>query len=83
MEKKKTIVVRSAKKPRSFFGVFLAIFGILFSLVYIINPTAGIFEILPDNLPVVGNLDEAGVTYFLFMCLRYLGLDLIPFKRKD
>lgn len=81
MEKKK-IVVRSAKKPRSLFGVFLAIIGILFSLVYIINPTAGIFEILPDNLPIVGNLDEAGVTYFLFVCLRYLGLDLIPFKKK-
>ena len=82
MDKKKIVVVRSAKKPRSFFGIFLAIFGILFSLVYIINPTAGVFEILPDNLPIVGNIDEAGVTYFLFMCLRYLGLDLIPFGKK-
>ncbi|MDA3838756.1 MAG: DUF1232 domain-containing protein [Candidatus Delongbacteria bacterium] len=78
----KKIIVKSAAKPRSFFGVFLAIFGILFSLVYIINPTFGVFELLPDNLPIVGNLDEAGVTYFLFMCLRYLGLDLIPFKKK-
>ncbi|MBN2790796.1 MAG: DUF1232 domain-containing protein [Candidatus Delongbacteria bacterium] len=79
---KKRIIVKSSKKPRSLFGVFLAIIGILFSLVYIINPTAGIFEILPDNIPFFGNIDEAGVTYFLFMCLRYLGLDLIPFKKK-
>ena len=79
---KKRIIVKSSKNSRSFFGVFLAVFGILFSLVYIINPTFGVFEILPDNLPVVGNIDEAGVTYFLFMCLRYLGLDLIPFGRK-
>ncbi|RME46487.1 MAG: DUF1232 domain-containing protein [Caldilineae bacterium] len=26
--------------------------------IYLFNPTAGIFELLPDNLPVVGNLDE-------------------------
>lgn len=78
---KKTIIVKSQQKPRSVFGILLAVFGILFSLLYIINPTAGIFEILPDNLPMIGNIDEAGVTYFLFMCLRYLGLDIIPFKK--
>jgi hypothetical protein len=26
--------------------------------IYLLNPTAGIFELLPDNLPIVGNLDE-------------------------
>jgi hypothetical protein len=26
--------------------------------IYFLNPTAGIFELLPDNLPIVGNLDE-------------------------
>ncbi|HEY9122491.1 MAG TPA: hypothetical protein VIM80_05805 [Brevefilum sp.] len=25
---------------------------------YILNPTLGIFELIPDALPVVGNLDE-------------------------
>ncbi len=31
-------------------------------VLYILNPGLGIFELLPDNLPVVGNLDEAGAT---------------------
>jgi len=25
---------------------------------YLLNPTMGILELLPDNLPIVGNLDE-------------------------
>ena len=35
--------------------------------VYLLNPTAGLFELLPDNLPLVGNLDEAGA----FMLVWY------------
>ncbi len=27
--------------------------------IYLLNPTAGVFELLPDNLPLVGNMDEA------------------------
>lgn len=43
-----------------------------FSTVYILNPTAGVFELLPDNLPVVGNLDEAMMVTILLACLRAL-----------
>ncbi len=25
---------------------------------YLLNPTMGILELIPDNLPIVGNLDE-------------------------
>lgn len=32
----------------------LAVLG----LIYILNPGAGFFELLPDNLPGIGNLDE-------------------------
>jgi uncharacterized membrane protein YkvA (DUF1232 family) len=46
---------------------------------YMINPTAGIFELLPDNLPVVGNLDEAAVVFIMFAAMRYLGLRLPEF----
>ncbi|MGC9347943.1 MAG: hypothetical protein ACP5JG_07390 [Anaerolineae bacterium] len=36
----------------------------LLSLIYILNPTAGVLEVLPDNLPFIGNLDE-GVAFAL------------------
>ena len=49
---------------------------------YMINPTAGIFELLPDNLPVVGNLDEAAVVFIMFGAMRYLGLRLPEFIEK-
>ena len=26
--------------------------------IYLLNPTAGLLELIPDNLPLVGNLDE-------------------------
>ena len=47
--------------------------------VYLINPTAGIFEALPDNLPVVGNLDEAAVVFIMLAAMRYLGMHFPEF----
>jgi len=34
--------------------------------VYILNPTLGIFELIPDALPIVGNLDE-GVAVMMIL----------------
>jgi len=48
----------------------------LLSVFYILNPTAGLFEIIPDNLPFIGNLDEAAAVALLLMCLKYFGIDL-------
>ncbi|MCA8979260.1 MAG: DUF1232 domain-containing protein [Planctomycetes bacterium] len=42
----------------------------------------GWIEILPDNLPIVGNLDEVGITGLLLYCLRVLGVELIPGLRR-
>jgi len=28
-------------------------------VLYILNPTLGILEFIPDNLPIIGNLDES------------------------
>ena len=51
----------------------------LLGLVYVLNPTFGIFELIPDNLPIIGNLDE-GLAYILVL----LGLvELIEGKKKD
>ncbi len=48
----------------------------LLALVYLLNPTAGIFELIPDNIPLIGNLDEAAAMTLLLMCLRYFGYEL-------
>lgn len=46
------------------------------ALLYIANPTAGIIEFLPDNTPLLGNLDEGGAIILLLNCLRCFGFDL-------
>ncbi|HEY9843410.1 MAG: DUF1232 domain-containing protein [Candidatus Sericytochromatia bacterium] len=50
--------------------------GGLLGLLYILNPGAGLFELLPDALPLVGNLDEALAVTLVLACLRDYGLDL-------
>ena len=54
----------------------------LISFVYLLNFTMGIFE-LPDNLPIIGNMDEAAATAFFISALRYFGLDLSNLFGKD
>jgi hypothetical protein len=49
-------------------------------LIYIINPTAGFLEFIPDNLPIIGNIDEATATGGLLLALSNLGW--IPWMRK-
>lgn len=39
-----------------------ALFGVILGIVYLLNPTAGILELIPDNAPLIGNLDEASAT---------------------
>ncbi len=48
----------------------------LLSVIYLLNPGAGIFELIPDNLPFVGNLDDAAALALLVMCLQYFGINL-------
>jgi hypothetical protein len=48
------------------------IVAIVFGVLYIINPTAGFFEFIPDNIPLVGNLDEAGATAMLIWAIAEL-----------
>ena len=55
--------------------LLVALAGIL-SLLYILNPTMGVFEFIPDNIPLIGNLDEATATMVLIAALRYFGWDV-------
>jgi uncharacterized membrane protein YkvA (DUF1232 family) len=45
-------------------------------VLYLINPTFGVFELIPDNIPLVGNLDEATATVLLVSALAYFGIDV-------
>jgi hypothetical protein len=47
------------------------------STFYLFNPTAGIFELLPDNMPFLGNIDEFTAVMLLLGSLRYFGVDLV------
>lgn len=55
--------------------LLVALAGAL-AFVYLLNPTFGVLELLPDHIPLVGNLDEATATMVLLGALRYFGLDL-------
>ena len=55
-----------------------------FCVFYLINPTAGVFELLPDNIPFLGNVDEGLVSYVLFSCIEYFrGRRIGIFSRKS
>lgn len=60
-------------------SIAIMIIGVLM-VIYLLNPLAGI-DLLPDNLPILGNLDEATATAVLLGCLSYFGIDL-PWLRK-
>lgn len=54
----------------------------LLAVLYILNPTAGVFELIPDNIPLIGNLDEAAAVALLLMCLKYFGIELPDIFRR-
>lgn len=62
----------SSRAPRSCLGTLSALVGVLVGTAYVLNPGLGIFELIPDNLPGVGNLDEAAATALILFGLRYL-----------
>lgn len=50
--------VPSVNSPSRLRWAVLGVIGVV-SVIYLLNPTAGILEFIPDNFPVIGNLDEA------------------------
>lgn len=61
---------------------FTHLTGII-SLVYLLNIGAGFIELIPDNIPVIGNLDEATAAVLLLNYLRYLGIDILSYFKKS
>jgi hypothetical protein len=60
-----------ASRP-SLLRQLLAAGGVFMSVLYLLNLGFGLFELLPDAAPVIGNLDEAGFGMLLLACLRLL-----------
>lgn len=56
--------------------LIVSLVGII-AFVYLLNPTAGFVELIPDNIPILGNLDEAGATALVLYSLRYFGVDIL------
>ncbi len=63
-------------------GVFVFCLGVI-SVLYLLNIGVGVIELLPDSLPIIGNLDEAGATMLLLLCLKYFGLEPAKIFEKD
>lgn len=53
--------VRALSEPLSKHGwpVWVVYLMAIVGVIYILNPTLGILEFIPDNLPIIGNLDES------------------------
>lgn len=66
--RKKTGLAKLIGDPLSKYGwpKWLVYLISAFGLVYLLNPTLGVFELIPDNLPLVGNVDE-GVAAMLML----------------
>ena len=67
---------------KSCLGVSFSFLGIGVSILWLLNLTLGVFEI-PDNLPIIGNIDEAFFSWVFFASLSYLGFHFVPFRHND
>lgn len=59
-------------KVRDKLKKIFSVIGIIIGVIYILNPTFGVFEIIPDNIPYIGNLDEASAVLLILACLKEL-----------
>jgi uncharacterized membrane protein YkvA (DUF1232 family) len=52
--------------------ILLYLLGMAIAVLYLLNPGAGVFELVPDQLPIVGHIDEAAMMALLMSCTRSL-----------
>lgn len=68
---------------KSFGRSLVAFIGGIIGIIYILNPGAGVIELIPDAFPVIGNLDEAAAIVLVLTAMRYFGFDLTKFFTGD
>ncbi|QDU30908.1 hypothetical protein ETAA8_60570 [Anatilimnocola aggregata] len=59
-------------------GSLVSVVGLVLAGVYLANPGWGVIELLPDNLPGIGNIDEVVATTIFLTCLARLGINILP-----
>lgn len=57
------------RSPKSSIWAWISL---VVAVIYLANPTAGVLELIPDNIPFVGNLDEAGAAWLIVAAVRRL-----------
>jgi hypothetical protein len=80
MEKEETFQAGTSsgemeEKKNPLTTVIVGVLG-LFSAVFLLNPGFGALFEIPDNIPIIGNLDEASAAAILISCLAYFGVDI-------
>jgi len=69
--KHKKMNIKSRQKIFRTMKTILVLILALTSIIYLLNPTAGIFELLPDNLPFIGNIDEGLAALVIYSSVEY------------
>jgi uncharacterized membrane protein YkvA (DUF1232 family) len=66
-EKQSSKFIRFLSEPLSKVGwpTWLVYMLAAIGVIYILNPTFGAFELIPDNLPIIGNMDEGIATMLI------------------
>ena len=72
----KELITESNPQKRTILGTLVAVVVAMFCVIYMLNPTAGFFEFIPDSIPFIGNVDEGLIMLLFLACLRYLGIDI-------
>lgn len=51
---------------------FLVYLTGIIGVVYLLNPTSGFIELIPDNIPLIGNLDEGAAALLAWNAVQQI-----------
>ena len=69
------IAYQSESIRRTIGGTIVAVLVAAFCVLYMLNLTFGV-DLIPDVVPIFGNLDDGLIMVLLLGCLKYLGIDI-------
>ena len=64
----------AAAKKKGCLPLAFAGLGVALGTFYLSNLGGGVIEVIPDNIPVAGNIDELIASVLLLYCAQFLGL---------